>query len=68
MLRIARTAAGLTQKQLATAAGIEAASICQLEAGTRSLATVGYGTLVRMARALHLTAEDLCPVPDTRTA
>jgi transcriptional regulator with XRE-family HTH domain len=67
-LFIARRAARLTQRQLAVKAGVDHSFISLIEAGERDIEAVGHGTVVRIARALNHTADDLFPVPDTRTA
>lgn len=59
-LRLARKAAQLTQAQLAERAGIEQATVSDLEAG--KIRKPSYETVVRLARALNVSAEELFPL------
>jgi transcriptional regulator with XRE-family HTH domain len=61
-LRLARKIARLTQAELGRRAGVDPTIISRLEAGKRESAS--YETIVKLARALNVSAEDLFPVPD----
>ncbi len=56
LLRTYRTAAGLTQEELAARAGMSARGISDLERGARR--TPYKGTIELLAEALHLTQEE----------
>ena len=55
-----RRIAGLTQEQLASKSGVDVTLISRLERGQRLKAR--YETIVRLARALNLAAEELEPI------
>lgn len=57
-----RKVAGLTQEQLARRSGVDAALISKFERGER--VRLPYEDIVRLARALNLTPEELVPVAD----
>jgi transcriptional regulator with XRE-family HTH domain len=61
-LRIARRIAGLTQLELATKVGVDDSFISLLESGKRDIRTTEYRTVVRLARALNVTPEELFPI------
>jgi transcriptional regulator with XRE-family HTH domain len=61
-LRTARRIANLTQLELATRAGVDDSFISLLESGKRDIQTTDYATVVRIARALHVTPDELFPV------
>jgi len=61
-LRIARKIASLTQQQLAQRAGVTNSFISLIENGHRDIRTVGYETVVRLARALGVEPDELFPV------
>jgi len=63
-LKTARRIARLTQQELADRAGCDNSLISHLEAGRRSITTVAYETVVRIARALNVEPEELFPVSD----
>lgn len=54
LLKSLREKAGLTQEQVATAAGIPIGSYRNLEQGQRG---PGWGTVVRLAKVLGVTAD-----------
>ena len=60
-LRRLRREAGLTPSALAKRSGVAASIIVRLENGTRDHAS--YPNTVRLARALGVPVETLCPVP-----
>lgn len=62
-LRTARRIARLTQQELAVRAGVDDSFISLIESGKRDIRSVGYETVVRIARALGVEAGDLFPVP-----
>lgn len=59
-LKTARRVAQLTQEQLAERSGVDQSTISQLEAGR--LQRVSYETVARLARALHVSTEELFPL------
>jgi transcriptional regulator with XRE-family HTH domain len=61
-LRTARKIARLTQHELAERAGVTDSFISLLESGKRDIDTVGYRTVVRIARALGVEPNELFPV------
>jgi len=61
-LRTARRIANLTQLELATRAGVDDSFISLLESGKRDIQTTDYATVVRIARALRVTPDELFPV------
>ena len=61
-LRTARRIANLTQLELATRAGVDDSFISLLESGKRAIQTTDYATVVRIARALNVTPDELFPV------
>ncbi len=63
-LRTARRIARLTQLELATRAGVDDSFISLLESGKREIRTTDYETVVRIARALNVTPDELFPVDD----
>jgi transcriptional regulator with XRE-family HTH domain len=63
-LKTARRIARVTQQQLADKAGVDHSLISHLEHGRRSIGTVSYRTVVRLARALNVEPEELFPVTD----
>lgn len=60
-LKKLREKAGLNQKQLSLKSGVDVTLISRLERGQRLKAR--YETIVRLARALGMTPEELMPVP-----
>jgi transcriptional regulator with XRE-family HTH domain len=66
-LRLARQIARLTQKQLAELAGVDDSAISAVETGRSDIRSMGYASVVRIARALNAKAEDLWPVDDVTT-
>jgi transcriptional regulator with XRE-family HTH domain len=68
-LRVAREIARLTQQELADRAGVDNSFISLIESGKRDIYSVAYITVVRIARALHVTpVERLFPVPEGEPA
>jgi transcriptional regulator with XRE-family HTH domain len=63
-LKTARRIARLTQQQLADRVGCDHSLISHIEGGRRSISSVAYETVVRMARALNVEPEELFPVAD----
>jgi transcriptional regulator with XRE-family HTH domain len=63
-LRTARRIARLTQLELATRVGVDDSFISLLESGKRDIHTTDYATVVRIARALNVTPDELFPVDD----
>jgi transcriptional regulator with XRE-family HTH domain len=61
-LRTARRIARLTQVELADLAGVDDSFISLLESGKRDIRAVAYETVVRIARALNVTPDELFPV------
>lgn len=62
LLRVARRAAGLSQRRLARLANVDHSFVSLLESGDRQMRLVPYETVVLIARALNVDAEDLVPV------
>jgi len=62
-LRTARRIARLTQLELAKRVGVDDSFISLLESGKRDIRTTDYATVVRIARALNVTPDELFPVP-----
>lgn len=58
-LKTHRTAKGLSQSQLAEHAGISVRVLQAYEQGERDINKAQAGTLLRIARALNCTIEDL---------
>lgn len=58
-LRERRTAAGLTQAQLAAAAGINIRQVQKIEAGEIRIENVTLGNAARLAAALGVKIEEL---------
>jgi len=67
-LRTARRIAGLTQIELATRAHVDNSFISRLESGERDIRTTDYATVVRIARALNVTPDELFPIDDGERA
>ena len=66
-LKTARRLARLTQKQLATLAGVDHSTISMIEAGKRR--NINYDTVIRICRALEIDdPEELFPVAGTSVA
>jgi transcriptional regulator with XRE-family HTH domain len=65
-LKILRTVAQLTQKQLADLVGLDDSTISLIEAGKRDLGNVAYASVVRIGRALApgFPIEQVFPVAD----
>ena len=63
-LRILRSVARLTQKELADLVGVDDSTISLIEIGKRDIGTVAYASVVRIGRALapDLPIEQLFPV------
>lgn len=58
-LKEARHAAGLSQAKLAAAAGIPRMSIARYEQGYRDLSLASASVVLRIAKALNVSVEDL---------
>lgn len=56
-LKTARESAGLTQRELATAANVDGSLISLIETGRRPLATSSYARVVRISRVLGVKPE-----------
>lgn len=67
-LRTARQIAGFTQLELARRAGVDHSLISLLESGKRDIHTTAYSIVVRIARALRCTPEQLFPIDADRLA
>ena len=63
-LAVLRKRAHFTKTQLAERSGVAISIIVRLENGSRPSAS--YETVVRLARALGVTTDELCPVPRRR--
>jgi transcriptional regulator with XRE-family HTH domain len=63
-LRTARRIARLTQLELAKLVGVDDSFISLLESGKRDIRTTDYATVVRLARALNVTPDELFPIED----
>lgn len=61
-LKLARRIARITQEELAERAGVDVSLVSRLERGQRP--KIGYDAVVRIARTLNLSAEELFPVED----
>jgi transcriptional regulator with XRE-family HTH domain len=61
-LRTARRIAKLTQLELANLAGVDDSLISLIESGKRDIQKVDYAVVVRIARALNVTTDELFPV------
>jgi len=61
-LKTARRIARLTQLDLAKLVGVDDSFISLLESGKRDIRTTDYRTVVRIARALNVTPEELFPI------
>jgi transcriptional regulator with XRE-family HTH domain len=61
-LKLARRIARITQEELAAKAKVDVSLVSRLERGLRP--KVAYDAVVRIARALNLSAEELFPVED----
>lgn len=59
-LKMYRRIAGLTPTELAAKSGVSLSIISRLESGERQSAS--FRNIVRLARALNLEPEELCPV------
>ena len=57
-LKALRTAAGLTQEQLATRVGMKVGNIGRLESGGREPA---WETVIRLAKALKVSTDEFLP-------
>jgi transcriptional regulator with XRE-family HTH domain len=64
-LRAARRGAGLTQKQLADALGVDAITVSRWE---REVTTPSLSRLRRVAEVTGMTVSDLVRAPDAKTA
>jgi transcriptional regulator with XRE-family HTH domain len=62
-LRTARKLARLTHLQLADRAGVDNTAISKIENGERDIYGMSYSSVIRLARALGVEAEELWPVP-----
>ena len=58
-LRVARKAAGMTQKQLADASGVNSRQIQRIENGEGKMSNVTLGNAVKLADALGVDVKDL---------
>lgn len=65
-LKTARLRAELTQEQLAERTGIDQSTISAIERG--AIKSPAYDTVVRLARALDISPDELFPVPDEASA
>ena len=63
-LKTARQIARLTQRALATKAGVHVSTISLLESDRREYGKVAYQDIVRIARALNVDPEEFFPVPE----
>jgi transcriptional regulator with XRE-family HTH domain len=65
-LKILRSVAQLTQKQLADLVGVDDSTISLIESGKRDIGDVSYAFVVRMGRALApgFPIDKVFPVPD----
>jgi transcriptional regulator with XRE-family HTH domain len=61
-LKILRTVARLTQKQLGDLAGVDDSTISVIESGKRDIRSLPYATVVRIAHALGVAPDRLWPV------
>lgn len=61
-LKTARTLAKLTQKELATRAGVDDSTISVVESGRRDIRSMSYESVVRIAQVLGVEAGELWPV------
>jgi transcriptional regulator with XRE-family HTH domain len=61
-LQWARVRARLTQRQVADRVGVHDCVISLLESGKRSIYHMQFASVVRLARVLGMTLEELCPV------
>lgn len=66
LIRERRARLRITQAELAEHAEISQASVSQIECG--EIEAPAYPIIVRIARALGVTPEELFPVPETSTA
>lgn len=64
-LQAARQAAGMTQSQLARAAGISVRVLQAYECGARDISGAKLATLLKICGALRCTLQDI--IPDTET-
>lgn len=62
-LRTARKLARLTQQQLADKAGVDISAISRVESGERSIYSMTYKSVQRLAQALGVPAIELWPLP-----
>ena len=58
-LKAARTAAGMTQKQLAAASGISLRTLQHYEQGSKDISQAAAVTVYRLAQALGVSMEQL---------
>ena len=65
-LKTARRIAKMTQAQLAERAGVDASLLSLVESGKKSIQSVGYGNVLRIARALNVEPHELFPLEDER--
>jgi len=61
-LKILRSVAGLTQKQLADLAGIDDSTISAIETGRRDIRSMTYESVVRISQVLGVHPDKLWPV------
>ena len=63
-LKTARRIAQMTQAQLAERAGVDASLLSLVENGKKSIQSVGYGNVLRIARALNVEPHELFPLEE----
>ena len=64
-LQAARTAAGLSQSQLAKAAGISVRVLQDYERGARDISAARLSTILKLCNALNCTLRDVLTDPET---
>lgn len=64
-LQAARRAAGMTQPQLARAAGLSVRVLQAYETGARDIGGAKLATLLKICNALRCTLQDIIPDPET---
>lgn len=64
-LQALRKAAGLSQSQLATAAGVNVRTLQYYEQGAKDVNAARLSTLLKLCNALHCTLHDILTDPET---